>query len=188
MNIAKVNFQELYERHLCRHSEYGINVIHLATVVVSYTALFALPAPWVEPVWALLAIPAAYLVLLACNVPLRVLAACLLFMALFFALFFSLPPLPVWPCLVLLVVAHEVQQWSHRIYRAERDMTDYNKKYKKGFILFVLLSLYELPILLNYLAFDKKRWSQPVPPAGRPVDPRATVPAAHAGAAAPGAD
>jgi hypothetical protein len=33
-------------------------------------------------------------------------------------------------------------------------MTEFNRKYKKGFVLFVLLSVYELPILLNYLCFD----------------------------------
>jgi hypothetical protein len=182
MNLAKVNFQELYERHLCRHSEYGINVIHLATVIVSYTALFGLAAPLADPAWALLAIPGAYLVLLACNVPPRVLAASFLFMALFFAYFFSLPPLPIWLCLVLLVLAHKVQQWSHRIYRAERDMTEYNKKYRKGPVLFVLLSLYELPLLLNYLVFDRKNWSQPAPlSAGPLVDPGAAVSPAYAG-------
>jgi hypothetical protein len=161
MNIAKVNFPELYERHLCRHSEYGINVIHLAAVIVSYTALFGLVAPLLDAPWALLAIPAVYCVFLACNVPPRVLAVSVVFMALFFALFVLLPPLPIWLCLVLLVVAHKVQAWSHKIYRAERDMTEYNKKYKKGFVLFVLLSLYELPILLNYLVFDSKNWSRP---------------------------
>jgi hypothetical protein len=186
MNIAKVNFQELYERHLCRHSEYGINVIHLAAVLVSYTALFALAAVLVDPAWALLAVPVVYLVLLACNVPPRVLAACLLFLVLFFALFFALPPVPVWLSLVLLVVAHKAQAWSHKVYRAERDMTEYNKKYKKGFVLFVLLSLYELPILLNYLSFDRKNWSPPVPPpAGPPVDPGVSVSPAYAGPGEP---
>jgi hypothetical protein len=123
----------------------------------------------------LLAIPALYFVLLAFNVPPRVLAASLLFMVLFFAFFFALPPLPVWLSLALLVLSHKVQAWSHKLYRAERDMTEYNKKYKKGLVLFVLLSLYELPILLNYLVFDRKNWTRPTP--APTVPPGERVPA-----------
>ena len=39
MNPFRVNFQELYARHLCRHSQYGINVIHVAAVFGIYLAL-----------------------------------------------------------------------------------------------------------------------------------------------------
>jgi hypothetical protein len=156
MNLFKVDFRELYERHLCRHSQFGNNVIHLATVIVSYLALFSLAAKVIDSPWVMLALPAPYFVLLAFNVPVRVLAACLVFVAAFFAFFFTLPALPIWLALVLIVVAHKVQSWSHLIYTAERDMTAYAQKYQKGIALFVLLSLYELPILLNYLVFD---WS-----------------------------
>jgi hypothetical protein len=37
-------------------------------------------------------------------------------------------------------------------------MTEFDKKYWKGATLFILLSLYELPILLNYLCFGRKDW------------------------------
>jgi hypothetical protein len=37
-------------------------------------------------------------------------------------------------------------------------MTAFNAKYRKGPALFVLLSLYELPILLNYLVFGRRDW------------------------------
>ncbi len=30
-------------------------------------------------------------------------------------------------------------------------MTEFNKKYTKGFVLFVVLLLFEVPLLLNYL-------------------------------------
>jgi hypothetical protein len=164
MNWFKVDFRELFERHLCRHAEYGINVIHLAAVVVIYLALFALAIDLTDVIWPWLALPALYAVLLAFNVPLRVLAVCLTFLALFCATLFVLPPVPWWLCLVLIVVAHKGQSLSHKIYREERDMTAFNQKYKKGFVLFALLSLYELPILLNYLVFDRLDWVRP--PAG----------------------
>ena len=40
MNVLSADFQELYERHLCRHSQFGINVAHLACVVGTYLAYF----------------------------------------------------------------------------------------------------------------------------------------------------
>jgi hypothetical protein len=38
-------------------------------------------------------------------------------------------------------------------------MTAFNRKYRKGPVLFVLLLFYELPLLLNYLLFDRKNWT-----------------------------
>src|SRR5262249_28611010 len=125
MNMLRVNFQELYERHLRRHSQYGINVVHLATVIGSYYALFSLAAWLVDVPWVLLAIPAPYFVMLALNVPVRVLAACAVFVAAFFALFFAVPPLLFWLCPVLLVVCHLVQNWSHKVWDLERDMSEF---------------------------------------------------------------
>jgi hypothetical protein len=37
-------------------------------------------------------------------------------------------------------------------------MSAFDDKYKKGKVLFALLALYELPILLQYLAFGRKDW------------------------------
>jgi hypothetical protein len=159
MNLFRVNFQELYKRHLCRHSQFGINVIHLAAVFGSYLALFALALKVAGSPWALLAILVTYLAALSLNLPLHVLLASLLFVALFCVLLFYLPPVPIWAALVLLILSHKGQAWSHKIYTCERDMTEFDKKYKKGVLLFVILSLYELPILLNYLCFDRKNWS-----------------------------
>jgi hypothetical protein len=158
LSLFKVQFQELYERHLCRHSQYGINVSHLATVIGSYFGLFGIAAWLANVPWLWLPVPVAYLLLLGFNVPLRVFVACVGFVVVFFAAFLTLPVLPIWVSLGLIVLSHFVQNWSHKIWTVERDMTEFNKKYKKGLFLFVLLSLYELPILLNYLLFGRKDW------------------------------
>jgi hypothetical protein len=158
LNLFKVQFQELYDRHLCRHSQFGINVNHLVSVVGSYLGVFGVLAWVAGSPWPLLPIPVAFLVLLAFNVPLRVFVASTLFVALFFTLFLWLPPMPIWLSLALIVLCHYLQNWGHRIWKRELDMTTFNKKYKKGLALFVLLSVYELPILLNYLLFGKRDW------------------------------
>jgi hypothetical protein len=160
LNILKVNFDELYRRHLCRHSQFGINVIHLAAVVGSYLGLFGLAVALVDSPWPLLVIPLPYFVLLGFNVPKRVLLASILFVAGFCAFFLWLPSLPVWFSLALIVLSHVIQNWSHKIYPKETDMSEFNKHYKKGPVLFVLLSLYELPILLNYLLFGRENWTR----------------------------
>jgi hypothetical protein len=176
MNLLHVNFQELYERHLCRHSQYGINVIHLATVIGTYLALFGIAAWLFESWWVVPAIALPYLAVLAFNIPFRVLAVTLVFLGLFFALFFMLFfPLPSSPLLpvagvILIILCHQIQNWSHKIYTLERDMTEFNKKYKKGPVLFVLLLVYELPILLNYLVFGRKDWCASSPGLGTDCD------------------
>src|SRR5262249_36884748 len=103
--------------------------------------------------------------LLAINVPVRLLAACVLFVAGFFALFFSFPPEPVWLCPVVLVACHLVQNWSHKVWDIERDMSAFQAKYQKGLALKLLLAFYELPLLLNYLVFDRKSWAADTSPA-----------------------
>jgi hypothetical protein len=159
MNPLSVNFQELYKRHLCRHSQYGINVIHLATVVGTYLALFGIIHSFFESWWMLLALPIPYCLALVFNIPLRVFMVIVAFMLCFFALFFSIPLLPIWLYIILIVLFYKIQAWSHKVYSVEEDMIEFNEKYRKGPALFVLLSLYELPILLNYLVFDRKNWS-----------------------------
>ena len=173
LSLLWVNFQELYERHLCRHSQYGINVIHLISVIGSYLALFAVAFRLLDNVWVWMAVPVLYSLLLAFNLPLRVLAVTLVFMAGFFALFFCLPSIPLWVSLLVFVLSHEIQQWSHKIYTVELDMTRFQQKYRKGLLLFLLLSLYELPILLNYLVFEGHRSFSPQ------TVPRVETPAAE---------
>jgi hypothetical protein len=159
MNPLKANFQELYDRHLCRHSQYGINVIHIAAVFGIYLSLGGIILCLFRSEWVLLGIILLHLMIVALNIPARVLLGSVLFMAAFFAVCLTLPRQPawLWVCVYLSAIPllYKVQAWSHKVYNVERDMTEFNKKYKKGFVLFVLLSIYELPLLLNYLVFDK---------------------------------
>jgi hypothetical protein len=156
MSLVSVNFQELYARHLCRHSQYGINVIHLATLVGTYLALFGIVSWLFGSWWPLLAIVVPYLLALVFNLPVRVFLVLLVFTATLLALFFAVPELPVWVYPILIYAFYKLQNWSHKLYTVEKDMKEFNKKYPKGFALFILLSLYELPLLLNYLVFDRR--------------------------------
>src|SRR5262249_41120445 len=81
LNLFHVNFQELYERHLCRHSQYGLNVAHLLTVIGCYLGLFAALLWLVPSPWVVAAVPLPYLVILAFNIPMRVWLASVLFVA-----------------------------------------------------------------------------------------------------------
>lgn len=171
MNILRANFEELYERHLCRHSQFGINVQHLAGMTCTYLALFGI-AWWLvgagleflavaetsRPLltWgALLTLLVPYLVVLAANVPLRVFTACVAYLALFFAAFAAVPTLPVWLYPLLIVVLYMVQNGAHLVFPVAYDMTEFDRKYPKGQTLFWLLTVYELPIQLNYLLFGE---------------------------------
>jgi hypothetical protein len=158
MNPLSVNFRELYERHLCRHSQFGINVIHLAAVTATYAALLGL-LRLAAPGWAPAAVVAgAYLAAVAVNLPPRLIVATAAYLAALLALVAALPTGPWWAYLFVIVGAHQAQNWSHRHYDHAADMTAFNAKYRKGPALFVLLSLYELPILLNYLVFGRRDW------------------------------
>jgi hypothetical protein len=156
LSFFKVNFQELYERHLRRHSQYGINVNHLISVIGSYLALFALARSLMGAWWPVLAaaLVVPYVVTLAVNIPARLLAVCVAVLGGFFTMMYYLPEIPYWASLGIFVVSHYFQNVGHKIWTLELDMTDFNKKYKKGAALSLLLALYELPILLNYLVFD----------------------------------
>lgn len=162
MKLFRVDFQELYRRHLCRHSQFGLNVWHLIAVVGVYVALngiaFALPgAPWIVG-----SVLLGYFAILAGNIPFRLLLVnftiigLLLLACLTLPQLLGLPSLPVWVHLVLLVVWHRCQIWQHRIYHKSHDMSEFADKYRKGPALFVVLAIYELPILLNYLVFDTR--------------------------------
>jgi hypothetical protein len=156
-----VNFQELYRRHLCRHSQFGLNVWHLIAVVGIYYSLygiaFALPgAPWIVG-----SVLTAYFVILAVNVPWRVLLLDGAVVGALLAVTLAVPQIPVWIHLILLVIWHRFQVWQHRIYDKSVDMREFNDKYRKGPALFVLLAVYELPILLNFIAFDSRSQTSP---------------------------
>jgi hypothetical protein len=156
MNPLRANFAELYERHLCRHSQFGINVIHLISLVGTYWALYGLALALFGSVWLLVGLASLYLGVLAFNVPGRVFLLCLAFLGLFLALLLALPLFPFWVYPLTLYPFYKIQAWSHRIYDRAFDMTEFNKKYSKGIALFILLTVYELPIQLNYLVFQPR--------------------------------
>src|SRR5262249_46219943 len=115
-----------------------------------------MPSSW--RAWVVVGIAIPYLMLLAANVPVGVLVVNLVFLAMFFAAFFALPKLDWWWYLIAVVVFYKLQSWSHKLFTKEKDMKEFEKGYRKGFALFVLLSIYELPILLKYLVFGRKDW------------------------------
>jgi hypothetical protein len=93
-------------------------------------------------------------------VPVRVALATAAFLAVFLAAVLYLPPLPLWAYLILVPVCYKLQSWSHKVFNVEKDMTEFNRKYTKGGVLFVVLLVYEVPIVLNYLVFDPGSWSR----------------------------
>jgi hypothetical protein len=154
MNPLRADFAELYQRHLCRHSQYGNNVIHFICVIGTYWALYGCALSLGVPIGVLLGVATVYAAILAFNLPLRVFLVTLVFLGLFFAALVYLPVLPFWVYLLTIYPFYKVQSWSHRIYDRAFDMTEFDKKYPKGFALFFLLSTYELPIQLNALVLD----------------------------------
>ena len=164
MNLFRINFEELYQRHLCRHGHFGINILHLIVVLAIYVALFGIAGSVVKriaperelPILLGLTLPWFFTVL--CNVPLRVSAATAVTVLLLLATYAALPMIPVWIWPIVIFAMHHFQQYSHKIYPMRRDMSRFAEKYRKGPLLFVLLLVYELPILLNYLLFGKVDW------------------------------
>jgi hypothetical protein len=158
MTLMRVDFAELYARHLCRHSQFGINVVHLIALFGVwfgvYAAIYWLTAAW----WLPVAMATAYLGLVAVNAPARVCVATAVFLTVFLAAVFLLPELPLWVYLLMIPVCYEVQSLSHKVFTAATDMTEFDKKYPKGFVRFVVLLINEVPMLLNYLVFDRQRW------------------------------
>lgn len=175
MNPLCANFDELYRRHMCRHSQFGINVLHFISLIGTYWALYGCAYSLLGTIWPLVAVATAYLAILAFNVPVRVLALALLALGGFFAVLLTAPVLPFYVYLLTLYPFYKLQSVSHRYYSRAYDMTEFNRKYPKGFGLFVLLSTYELPIQLNAIFLQP-----PYDPAAAQA-PGAPEPAALAG-------
>jgi hypothetical protein len=156
MNLFRVDFQELYRRHLCRHSQFGLNVWHLIAVAGVYFALFGIAFALPGGPWIVGSALAAYFVILACNIPVSLLILNLLLIGSLLLGFLALPEVPVWVHVVMLLIWHRFQVWQHRIYHQSTDMSEFAGKYQKGPALFVVLAVYELPILLNFLIFGSR--------------------------------
>jgi hypothetical protein len=159
LTLLRVDFRDLYERHLCRHSQFGINAAHLAALFGVWYGVYAFLYWLTRAEWLPVALAAAYLALVALNAPLRVIVATALFLALLVAAVLRLPALPWWADLLMVPVFYKLQAWSHKLFTAERDMTEFNKRYPKGPVLFVVLLVYEVTLLLNYLIFGRKSWA-----------------------------
>ncbi len=162
-----VDFHELYARHLGRHSQFGINVGHLAALyglwfglyAATYQAFLLLGAQGGWLVIAALAV--AYLGFVALNAPYPVILATAAFMAVFVASVLALPKLPAWsiPTFLLLVpIFYKFQSWNHKIWTAAADMAEFNKRFPPGPTLSWILLIYEVPICLNYLLFRRQDW------------------------------
>jgi hypothetical protein len=159
MSLLAVDFPGLYARHLCRHSQFGINVAHLTALVGVWFGVYGFLYALTGAAWLPVALAAAYLLSVAPNLPPRVVIALALFLALFVTAVVELPLLPWWAYLLMVPVFYKLQAWSHKLFTVERDMTEVNKKYPKGFVLFVTLLFYEVPFLLEYLFYDRKSWA-----------------------------
>lgn len=159
MSFVRVDFQELYHRHLCRHSQFGINVLHLVAVVGIYLALYGIVFSAPGATWIVAVGLVSYTLLLMPNLPFRLWLVNVLGVLLLLAMFLLLPKFPWWVYVLLIVAWHRFQIWNHRIYDKQHDMSEFADKYKKGPALALLLSIYELPILLNYLLFDRRNGS-----------------------------
>jgi hypothetical protein len=157
VNPLTANFSELHQRHLCRHSQYGINAWHFAALVGTYAALFQIAFWLFGSWWVIPAIVIPYLVVVVPNIPLRLTGVVVAFLLIFFTVLMLIPLPWAWVDVVILALCYLVQNWSHRWYPVEFDMTQFKQKYRKGPAMFVLLTLYELPIQLNYLVFPSTR-------------------------------
>jgi hypothetical protein len=158
MSLLRVDFAELYARHLCRHSQFGINVVHLAAVFGTWVSIYGILGWLTGTIYAPIALATGHLMLIAFNVPIRLVIASGLFFTLMIAVVFLLPQVPVWAYALMIPVWYKIQAYSHKVWSIEKDMSEFNKKYEKGSLLFVVLTIYETPILLNYLVFDRKSW------------------------------
>ena len=161
MTVLRVDFRELYARHLCRHSQFGINVVHLAALFGVWFGVYAVVYLLARVEWLPVALAVGYLGLVAINAPLRVVVATAALLALFVAAVLALPEQPLWMVpvyLVMIPVCYELQSLSHKVWTASEDMTEFNRKYAKGRVLFVVLLINEVPLVLNYLLFDPRSW------------------------------
>jgi len=159
LSLVHVEFSELYARHLCRHSQFGINMAHLIALFGVWFGVYGALLWLFRTEWLPISLATAYLGVVAFQAPLRVTVATAIFLVLLLGAVLLLPLLPWWAYLVMIPVCYELQSWSHKVFNVARDMTEFNLKYPKGFVLFVVLLIYEVPIVLNYLLFGRKDWA-----------------------------
>src|SRR5262245_8119192 len=108
MTLFRVDFPGLYGRHLCRHSQFGINVVHLAALFGVWFGVYGIVYALARVEWLPVALAVGYLALVAVNAPPRVCVATAGFLALFLAALFWLPECPLWVYLVMIPVCSEL--------------------------------------------------------------------------------
>ncbi len=169
LSLRHVDFDELYARHLGRHSQFGINVAHVVALYGLWYGIYAaidqaarhLGAPATWPILAAMA--AMYLAVVAINAPARVILATAALLIIFVASVLVLPTLPAWSILGFLAMApafYKFQSWNHRIWTAAADMSEFNRRFPPGRDLNLILLVYEIPICLNYLLFRRQDWTR----------------------------
>ena len=160
MSLVTIEFDELYARHLCRHSQFGINVTHLLALLGTWFGLYGAIYWLIPSEWVLIGLATGYLLGMAPNLPIRVFLACTAFMAGLVALVTYTPQLPIWGYLLMVPIWYKLQSWSHNLFNVANDMTEFDRKYRKGPVLFVVLLIYEIPLVLNFLLFGRKDWAR----------------------------
>jgi hypothetical protein len=167
LSLLRVDFSDLYARHLGRHSQFGINIAHLAALYGMWFGIYAATEQaliGLNPTAArvvVLTMAVAYLALVAMNAPFRVSVATAAFLGVFVLTVLALPALPRWSILAFLLmvpVFYKLQAWSHKIWTTAADMTEFNRRFPPGRALNLILLVNEVPICLNYLIYGRKDW------------------------------
>jgi hypothetical protein len=158
--VLHIDFEDLYARHLCRHSQLGVNLSHLVALVGTWFGIYAIPYHLAgQQIWIPSALAIGYLLLIAISAPMRICMATAGFLVLFVAAVLWLPELPIAVYALMVPICYKLQSWSHLLFTASADMAEFKKRYPKGPALFLILLVYEVPLVLNYLLFDRKRWT-----------------------------
>ena len=166
-SLLHFSFDDLYARHLGRHSQFGINVAHLgalygmwfgAYAAIYQTALLVgTPAAW----GIVVALAVSYLALVSVNAPYQVCLATAAFLTIFVASVLALPELAVWSIILFLLMVpifYKLQAWSHKVWTTAADMTEFNRRLPPGRTLASILIFYEVPTCLDYLLFHRTDW------------------------------
>src|SRR5262249_3394404 len=85
LTLSRIDFPAVSVRHLCRHSQVGINVAHLAALFGVWFGVYRLIHALVRVDWLPVALAVAYLALVAVHARVRVTLATAAFLALFVA-------------------------------------------------------------------------------------------------------
>jgi hypothetical protein len=95
LSLRRLDFPDLYARRLRRHSQFGINVVHLIALFGVWFDVHALLYHLTGAWWLPVGMAVGYLGLAVRNAPPRVCVATALFLIGFIAAILSVPPL--WP-------------------------------------------------------------------------------------------